>query len=296
MKMFVYSLEGDARQWYRSLPISSISSLKDFHVAFHSYCKRIYPAERLFEHCCEGYALYTQNFVDYSSSSADEGDDNIEEEEEDSLSAISSSNSVLQQEDFQQSDIEIDNNDTLDAFGINPNVSNSSDYDTKVVPNLFEGYIVDDNTHKSSSLSLELYHIAPVYDEYTDDEKELNVYETFEGSLANKTLSSSDFQQTYDQQYIHVTVDDSYEFLFKIPMKISLFLINLTKISLLRRIINRSLMIYLSKLILHLITMETVMLKIMNILLYFPLKYVDVMGQQMTVVDSSHRNIVREIK
>jgi hypothetical protein len=130
MKMFVYSLEGDARQWYQSLPISSISSLKDFHVAFHSYCKRIYPVERLFEHCCEGYVLYTQNFVDCSSSSADEGDDNIEEEEEDSLSAISSSNYVLQWEKFQQSDIEIDNNDTLDAFGINPNVSNSSDYET----------------------------------------------------------------------------------------------------------------------------------------------------------------------
>jgi hypothetical protein len=84
--------------------------------------------------------------------------------------------------------------------------------------------------------------------------------------------------------------------LFKMPMNISLFLINLTKILLLRRIISISLMIYLSKLILHLITMEIVMLKIMNILLYFPLKYVDVMGQQMTVVDSSYWNIVREIK
>jgi hypothetical protein len=28
MKMFFYSLEGDAREWYRSLPPSSISSLK----------------------------------------------------------------------------------------------------------------------------------------------------------------------------------------------------------------------------------------------------------------------------
>ena len=84
---------------------------------------------------------------------------------------ISSSNSVLDQEDFQQSDIEIDNNDTLDAFGINPNVSNSSDCDTETLPNMFKGYIVDDNTHKSSSLSLELYHTAPVYDEYTDDDK-----------------------------------------------------------------------------------------------------------------------------
>jgi hypothetical protein len=53
MKMFMYSLEGDARQWYRSLPISIISSLKDFHVVFHSYCKRIYPVELLLDDYCE---------------------------------------------------------------------------------------------------------------------------------------------------------------------------------------------------------------------------------------------------
>jgi hypothetical protein len=30
MKMFMYSLEGDAHKWYRSLPFSSITSLKKF--------------------------------------------------------------------------------------------------------------------------------------------------------------------------------------------------------------------------------------------------------------------------
>ena len=105
---------------------------------FHSYCKRIYPTERLFEHCCEGYALYIQNLAVDSSRSIDEEDDYIEEEEEDSLSFISSSKFFLQQEDFQHSNFEIHNNDTLDAFEINPNVSNSSDYDTNVVPNMFE--------------------------------------------------------------------------------------------------------------------------------------------------------------
>jgi hypothetical protein len=53
MKMFLYSLEGEERQWYRSLPISSLSSLKDLHVIFHSYCKRIYPIELLLHDCCE---------------------------------------------------------------------------------------------------------------------------------------------------------------------------------------------------------------------------------------------------
>ena len=35
MKMFMYSLDGCARKWYKYLPASSISSLKDFHDAFY---------------------------------------------------------------------------------------------------------------------------------------------------------------------------------------------------------------------------------------------------------------------
>jgi len=58
MKLFMYSLDGYARQWYRNIPSSSISSLKYFHDVYYSYCKRIYLAESLFEHCCEQYPLY----------------------------------------------------------------------------------------------------------------------------------------------------------------------------------------------------------------------------------------------
>jgi hypothetical protein len=275
---------------------SSISSLEDFHDAFYSYCKRIYPAERLFEHCCEGYALYTQNFVDYSSSSADEGDDNVEEEEEDSLSTISSSNFVLQQEDFQQSDIEVDNNDTLDAFGINPNVSNSSDYDTEVVPNMFEDHIVDDYIHKSSSLSLEFYHAAPVYDEYSDDEKGLNVYETYGGSLTNETLSSFDFQQKYDQPCIHVTIDDSYEFVVQNTNEDLLILDKSYKDIIVEENYQHISHDISFKTHPCLITMKTMMLKIKNKLLPFSQKSSDVMGQHMTVMDLNHRDIVKEIR
>ena len=83
MKMFMYSLEGDARQWYMSLPISNISSLKDFNAAFFLYCKRIYPAECLFDRCCEGYALYIHSSVADSSSSVDEAYGYVMKEEED---------------------------------------------------------------------------------------------------------------------------------------------------------------------------------------------------------------------
>ena len=40
MKMFMYSLDGDAREWYFSLPLSSISSLKDFHTVFQPSLSR----------------------------------------------------------------------------------------------------------------------------------------------------------------------------------------------------------------------------------------------------------------
>jgi hypothetical protein len=75
MKIFMYSLEGYAKQWYRTLPASSISSLKDFHDVFYSHCKIIYPTKRLFENCCEGYASYIQHSSSDSFSSDDEEDD-----------------------------------------------------------------------------------------------------------------------------------------------------------------------------------------------------------------------------
>jgi hypothetical protein len=188
MKMFMYSLEGDARVWYRSLPASNISSLREFHAAFNEQCKRYFPAELLLVDCCEqcksGY--YSQE-IDYSSST-DEEDDYIKEEEEDSLSVISSSKSVLQQEYFQHSDLEIHNNDTLDAFGINLNVSNSSDYDTNVVPNLFEDQLLTEEI---------------LVEDHTVDEKEkptvANVFDVV--SYVSYGQNSYDDQATYIRSF-----------------------------------------------------------------------------------------------
>ena len=58
MKMFMYSLYGDARQWYFSLPPSSISSLKDFHRAFTKHYKRYFSDELVFGNCCNEYELH----------------------------------------------------------------------------------------------------------------------------------------------------------------------------------------------------------------------------------------------
>jgi hypothetical protein len=52
IKLFKFSLEGNARNWCQSLPAVSIHSLKDFHVAFNSYYEKIYSADLLFPECC----------------------------------------------------------------------------------------------------------------------------------------------------------------------------------------------------------------------------------------------------
>ena len=53
MKMFMYSLEQDARDWYFSLPAASISSLKEFHTCFRKHCKYMFLAKLFFKYCCE---------------------------------------------------------------------------------------------------------------------------------------------------------------------------------------------------------------------------------------------------
>ena len=61
------------------------------------------------------------------------------------MSYVAFAKSVLQQEDFQQSDIKFDDNNTSDAFGINSNVSYNDDYNTEAIPSLFEYQIAIDN-------------------------------------------------------------------------------------------------------------------------------------------------------
>jgi hypothetical protein len=55
MKMFMFSLAGDAREWYHSLPPASISSLGEFHAAFNAHCQKFYPSELICHSCCKGY-------------------------------------------------------------------------------------------------------------------------------------------------------------------------------------------------------------------------------------------------
>ena len=53
IKLFRYSLKGEALDWCRSLPTSSINSLASFHNAFNIFCKEDVSAESLFENSCD---------------------------------------------------------------------------------------------------------------------------------------------------------------------------------------------------------------------------------------------------
>jgi hypothetical protein len=60
IKIFGYSLEGIAYDWYQSLPIASINSLTGFHVDFHSFCKEKFSANFLYPECCHEFNLLSK--------------------------------------------------------------------------------------------------------------------------------------------------------------------------------------------------------------------------------------------
>ena len=60
MKIFMVSLEGNARSWYERLPSKSLYSLKEFHIVFHEHFKDQCPSLLLVEVCC----MYVKGFIE----------------------------------------------------------------------------------------------------------------------------------------------------------------------------------------------------------------------------------------
>ena len=61
MKMFMISLEGNARSWYEGFPAGSLYSLRDFHTIFHEHFKDRYPSLLLVQDCC----IHAKGFIEY---------------------------------------------------------------------------------------------------------------------------------------------------------------------------------------------------------------------------------------
>ena len=60
IKMFRYYLEGATHDLCRFVLPSNISSLKQFHVAFHHYCKENFPVDFLYSECCYEFYLLSK--------------------------------------------------------------------------------------------------------------------------------------------------------------------------------------------------------------------------------------------
>jgi hypothetical protein len=75
LKMFMFSLAGDAREWYHSLPPATISSLSEFHAAFTAYCQRLYSPEVICHNCCGEYHESIQEKAVSDMSCGEEPDD-----------------------------------------------------------------------------------------------------------------------------------------------------------------------------------------------------------------------------
>jgi hypothetical protein len=73
MNMFMFSLDEDAHEWYRSLPPTSISSLEQFHAAFNAHCQRYYSSKLIYHNCCEEYRDGVQDIIHTCESCEDEG-------------------------------------------------------------------------------------------------------------------------------------------------------------------------------------------------------------------------------
>ena len=64
MKMFMVSLEGNARSWYEGFAAQILSSLKAFHTVFNERFKYQYPSLLLIQDCCMHDKEFIENLKD----------------------------------------------------------------------------------------------------------------------------------------------------------------------------------------------------------------------------------------
>ena len=65
MKIFMATLEGEARSWYESFPPSCIYCLKDFHTMFFERYKESYPSLTLVQNFCSHVYSFIENIENF---------------------------------------------------------------------------------------------------------------------------------------------------------------------------------------------------------------------------------------
>jgi hypothetical protein len=179
IRLFCFSLEGIARDWYRSLPIASINSLAEFHAAFHLFCKEIFSANLLFPECCHEFNLLTKDSENYEEYVVI-GDISHCDQDVDELHNVSHS---------------------IDAFDIMPNASIVFGcQENQIVP--FEDLKGDEQIDKSTSESVESAVDAEGSSQFSGLQTKADY---------NRYLREGDKPKSYDQQsflYDSLTEDE----------------------------------------------------------------------------------------
>ena len=109
IKLFNYSLQGIAHDWCQSLPVASINSLTSFHAAFNSFYKDYFPAECLYENCCDEFSLFYKDSAYHKDQFCDEAvivEENICHEEHEVLNDIHYDRNNIEMSDI-MSDVSI---------------------------------------------------------------------------------------------------------------------------------------------------------------------------------------------
>jgi hypothetical protein len=220
MKMFVFSLEGDAREWYRSLPPSSISSLKEFHTVFHHRCERFFSREILLEGCCEEFHSHIQNV--YSSSC-----------EHEILSIV-----VVQEEDLHNTNGYNENYISVDASDIISVAHAAFDlYEESVIKEdcsqifkevSYDSFspVTDEKDLKMACLSLLDTEVScsPIFDKYADEADQILTSDFADLKSSPPIYNSYEFdvdEEQYCEKISHLETPAAY--IEKSPPEISKF-------------------------------------------------------------------------
>jgi hypothetical protein len=183
MKMFMLSLDRDAREWYRSLPPTSISSMREFHAAFNTQCQKFYSFELIHHNCCEEYRDGVQDIVFSCKSCENEG--YTSEELMELVKSLSARMEELE-EDFAHRSYE---EDAEDISVLETDVLGNPDYDEEVMLDIdqeqttFDGYPSKDDEKQS-------YSMVPVYSDC-----ETGLGKSHEGEKEEPHISAILFQK-----------------------------------------------------------------------------------------------------
>jgi hypothetical protein len=208
IKLFRYSLKGAALDWCRSLPASSIHSLASFHYAFHLFCKDEFPAESLFEDCCDEFEKHVQQEVVFSSVCQDE-------------------NYVVKEDlhdtnDYNGNYIVVDASDLISvapaAFDLHEETVREEDFSElfqEVAYDMFSP-VIGEKDLKIACLSLQDTEVfcSPIFDKYADGEEHISTSNNVDLSSSQPIydIYESDFDEPFSlpiKEQHHVVINHS---------------------------------------------------------------------------------------